>query len=63
MPLVNHAVGLHDTPPHFRHVRHIGATKPLFYWIERKLVIFAVFVKPPLFARGQRHGLPKDPDL
>ena len=35
----------------------------LFYQLERKFVIFAVFVENPLFLMRQRHGLPKAPFL
>ena len=33
----------------------------MLYWLERKFVIFAIFVTSPLFLAGQRHGLPKAP--
>ena len=37
---------------HFRH--RVGAAQPLFDWLEREFVIFAVFVKPPSFWQGAR---------
>ena len=43
--------------------RDFEQQKPLFYWLGRKFVIFAVFVKNPLFLAGQKHGLPKAPFL
>ena len=39
----------------------VRAAKPLFYWLECRFVIFAIFVKNPLFLAGQKHGLPKAP--
>ena len=39
----------------------VRAEKPLFYWLESRFVIFAIFVKKPLFLAGQKHGLPKAP--
>ena len=37
----------------------VRAAKPLFYWLECRFVIFAIFVKNPLYLAGQKHGLPK----
>ena len=39
----------------------VRAAKPLFYWLECRFVIFAIFVRNPLFLAGQKHGLPKAP--
>ena len=35
----------------------------VFYWLELKFVIFAIFVRNPLALEGQRDGLPKAPFL
>ena len=51
VPLVNHAFA-HGHPPFssFSSFHGVRAAKPLFCWLERKFVIFAVFVNnPPLF--------------
>ena len=60
--LVNHALA-RGTPAIFVIfvVSRVRAAKPLFYWLECRFVIFAIFVKNPLFLVGQKHGLPKAP--
>ena len=45
----------------FSSFHRVRAAKPLFYWLECRFVIFAIFVKTPLFLAGQKHGLPKAP--
>ena len=45
----------------FSSLRGARAAKHLFYWLECRFVIFAIFVKNPLFLAGQKHGLPKTP--
>ena len=55
---------LRDTR-HFRHFRRLTGFEQqgLFYWVERKFAVFAVFVKNLSFLAGQRHGVPKAPFL
>ena len=63
MLLVNHALAL-GTPAIFVIFvvsRGVRAAKPLFYWLECRFVIFAIFVKNPLFLAGQKH--PKGPKI
>ena len=60
--LVNHALA-RGTPAIFVIfvVSRGSSSKALFYWLECRFVIFAIFVKTPLFLAGQKHGLPKAP--
>ena len=57
----NHAFGKPCLCPrdarHFRHFRcfhGVQAAKPLFYWLERKFVFFAIFVKTSSFWQGAK---------
>ena len=61
--LVNHALA-RGTPAIFVIFvvkQGVRSANPLFYWLECRFVIFAIFVKNPLFLAGQKHGLPKAP--
>ena len=74
VPLVNHAFAC-GTPAIFvifvfflRVIfvffsRGLSSKTLVFFWLERKFVIFAVFVKSPLVLAGQRYGFPKAPFL
>ena len=54
----------HPPSSSFSSFHRVWAAKPVFYWLERKFVIFAVFVKNPLVLAGQSrevlHGVGAD---
>ena len=62
MLLVNHALA-RGTPAILVIfvVSRGSSSKALFYRLECRFVIFAIFVKNPLFLAGQKHDLPKTP--